>query len=240
VTKSEILAEIVRSAQQNGGTVLGVDRFLTETGIKESDWQGKYWARWSDAVKEAGLQRNAFQEAYDEEFLLAKLASLARELGRYPTRPEIRLKARNEKGFPNDKTFSRLGSKRELATKLAKFCQGRKGYEGIEELCVPLMGMAGVGVAQDTGTVQEIFGYVYLAKSGRNYKIGRSKAVGRREYELAIQMPDKLTIVHQIKTDDPVGIEAYWHRRFGEHRKNGEWFELNAEHVSAFKRRKFM
>jgi hypothetical protein len=31
-------------------------------------------------------------------------------------------------------------------------------------------------------------GYVYLAKSGRHYKIGRSNSIGRREYELAIQL----------------------------------------------------
>jgi hypothetical protein len=28
------------------------------------------------------------------------------------------------------------------------------------------------------------FGFVYLMKSGKHYKIGRSNAVGRREYEL--------------------------------------------------------
>lgn len=49
---------------------------------------------------------------------------------------------------------------------------------------------------------------MYLLRSGRFYKIGRSNAVGRRERELAIQLPERAALVHSIKTDDPSGIEA--------------------------------
>lgn len=80
----------------------------------------------------------------------------------------------------------------------------------------------------------------YLLKSGKYYKIGRSNSPGRREYELAIQLPERVKTVHTIKTDDPAGIESYWHQRFSNRRKNGEWFELRREDVSAFRRRKFM
>lgn len=64
--------------------------------------------------------------------------------------------------------------------------------------------------------------------------------VARRRYELAIQLPGPVTEEHVIRTDDPVGIERYWHSWFAERRRNGEWFELTRADVSAFKRRKFM
>lgn len=58
----------------------------------------------------------------------------------------------------------------------------------------------------------------------------------RRGNELKIQLPENLDLIHEIKTDDPSGIEAYWHRRFESKRMNGEWFDLNSGDIKAFKR----
>lgn len=75
-------------------------------------------------------------------------------------------------------------------------------------------------------------------KSGEFYKIGRSNAAGRREYEIGIQLPEKIKLVHEIRTDCPTTLEGYWHNRFAAKRKNGEWFDLDATDVRAFRSRK--
>ncbi len=67
MNKQYILDEIKRTAKLNGGVVLGKARFFRETGIKDSDWKGKYWVRWRDVVKAAGFIPNQMITAYDEK-----------------------------------------------------------------------------------------------------------------------------------------------------------------------------
>jgi hypothetical protein len=215
--------------------------FFAETGVKESDWRGRFWARWGDALKEAGFQPNEFNAARTDEDLLNNLAGLVRELGRFPVKGEIQLKARSDPKFPSQTPFRRLGGKRALAAQLEEFCRDR-GENDLAELCAVAAktddAEEAEGVPEETAAGE--LGFVYLMKAGRFYKIGRTNALGRRERELVIQLPEAAKVIHSIKTDDPVGIEEYWHRRFHDRRKNGEWFELTAQDLAAFRRRKFM
>ena len=238
MTKDYILVEIKRTALANGGAPLGKGRFYTETGIKESDWHGKYWVRWGDAVKEAGFQPNKLNTAYEDNYLLEKLARLVRELGHFPVAGELKIKARQNNNFPSPHTFDRFGGKQNLMTSLVKYCQGVEGFDDVIRITESVATRL-VTEPKETPDLTD-FGFVYLLKSGQHYKIGRSNAVGRRERELTIQLPERAEVIHSIKTDDPAGIETYWHKRFEKKRKNGEWFELNSDDISAFKRRKFM
>ncbi len=80
-------------------------------------------------------------------------------------------------------------------------------------------------------------GGVYLIKSGQHFKIGKANDFEQRIKQVKLQLPEKAVEVHRIYTDDPLGIESYWHKRFKEKRKNGEWFELAEEDVEIFKAR---
>lgn len=235
--KAHILDEIRRTAAANGGVALGRDRFAQATGIKYTDWYGVHWSRWSDALKEAGLAPNEFQGAYPDDALLEKLAALCRELGHFPIVGELKMKHRADTAFPDAKVFDRLGPKHERAKRLAEYCR-REGMDDVIAMCATVEQPAGPREPDSAG--EQTFGFVYLFKSGRYYKIGKSNAAGRREREVALQLPEKTTAVHTIRTDDPAGIESYWHIRFAGKRLNGEWFNLSADDVRAFKRRSFM
>lgn len=239
MNKKEILREIRRTAEANGGKPLGWRKFESETGIKYSDWHGKHWVRWNDAIREAGLVPNQPTRSYDSFDLLDKYAQLTRELGRLPVSGDLRMRARHDPEFPHDRPFRRFGGKSALIGRVLEFCRGRSGYEDVVRLCEEYI--AGQPqVRDDAECGQEEIGFVYLIKSGRFYKIGKSNAPGRREYELATQLPETTRTIHTIRTDDPSGIEAYWHKRFEAKRKEGEWFNLSAADIAAFKRRKFM
>ena len=241
MNKQHILDEIKRTAETNGGVALGKGRFFNETGIKESDWKGKLWIRWSDAVKEAGLTAQQMTTAYDEQMLIEKFIAFIRELGHFPVIPELRIKSRNDKNFPSDSTFSsRLGSKQQIAKCIAQYCNQNEGYDDVLALCEPILEQSQVSEDEIGNPDDVAIGFVYMIKRGRYYKIGHTNSVGRRDYELGLKQAEKTRIIHEIKTDDPRGIEAYWHKRFETKcMNNSEWFDLTSADVSAFKRRKF-
>lgn len=238
MTKDQILDEIRRTAALNGGKALGKGRFFSETGIKESAWSGKFWIRWGDALREAGFEPNRLNAPHSEDHLLRNLAALTKELGHFPIAGEIKLKARSTPGFPSANTYARFGGRARLAARLHTWFVAQADVAGAA-ICASVA--TGTDANPDAREPSDApVGFVYLIKSGRFYKIGKTNAVGRRERELAIQLPQKAQTVHSIRTDDPAGIEEYWHRRFGDRRKNGEWFELTSDDVSVFRRRKFM
>jgi hypothetical protein len=237
--KQYILDEIRRTATANGGEPLGRDRFSNETSVRKSDWYGVYWARWGDALKEAGFKPNQLTEGYDEAELLDALVGFIRELGHLPNEGELRIRTRRNDGFPHATTIRRLGTKSEVAVKMLSHLKSQDGFADIVAICEPLAKMP-AKVRPTKAAANTADGFVYLIRSGKRYKLGATNDLATRSKAISVQMPDATKTEHVIRTDDPFGIEAYWHRRFAEKRTNGEWFELTREDVLAFKRRKTM
>lgn len=237
--RQTILSEIRRLAAENSGVAPGQDAFEKATAITQGQWRGKFWLKWSEAVSEAGFPPGRMQEAHSEDFLLACLALLTRELGRFPTSSEVKMQRVRDDSFPNHGTFDRLGRKEARIAKLRAFAEQHAGHADV----LALLPAAEVAEApreeEPTGTDGQLGdGFVYMLKLGRHYKIGKTFDVPRRHRQIDLTLPEKATKVHAIRTDDPAGIEAYWHRRFTLKNTQGEWFALNADDVKAFKRRR--
>ena len=232
--RETIINEIRRLAKANGGQPPGSRLFEHETGIRESAWRGVYWPRWGDAVAEAGLQPNAPFAKLDETFFLKELAGAFRTLGKVPTSMELRIYRRSHPTFPFRAIVKHFRSTANMHRRLAEWAKANE-----ENADVAAMLADRVAEAEPVGK-RSTEGFVYLIRWGTNYKIGRGEHLERRVKQVRTGLPDSGHLVHAIRTDDPPGIEAYWHRRFADKRaENGEWFKLTHADVAAFKRRKY-
>ncbi|RDJ27685.1 GIY-YIG nuclease family protein [Bosea caraganae] len=232
--RERILAEIRRLAAANEGRVPGRQVFEAETGIRYHEWYGVYWARWGDAVAEAGLAPNVMQKRLNRDAILREVALAVRHFGKMPTLGDIRIFGRSRPGFPAHSTISNAFDKVGLVDALREWVAANAEFADVAGI-LP----SATSAPASRSARRPADGSVYLIQSGAHYKIGRSDELERRVKEIRIALPDKAVLIHVIATDDPAGIEAYWHRRFADRRANGEWFKLTVPDIAAFKRRRF-
>jgi hypothetical protein len=130
--KQFILSEIRRTATHNGGEPVGARRFETETGIAEHEWRGNHWARWGDALSEAGFAPLKWNTGSTVDEILDVLARLVRELGKYPTVSEILIAKRRDQTIPTPKALGRkLGPKARAIANLYAYCSTRAEFADV-------------------------------------------------------------------------------------------------------------
>ena len=230
-SRDHIIDQIRRVAEKVGRAP-GRRVFERETGIRESEWYGVHFRHWRDALREAGYESNEKQVKFSPEQILRKYAEAVRYFGRIPAQIDLRMYSRDQEDFPSDSTFSRhFGNKTSQIAALAEWVRENDEFSDL----IPLFPEA---EETDIPSLPKE-GFVYLLKCGNYYKIGRSDELERRVKEISVSLPETVSLEHAIRTDDPPGIEAYWHRRFSERRARGEWFRLTVADRRAFKRRKF-
>lgn len=230
-----ILQEIKRLASENGGQAPGQKLFAKETGIAAHQWLGRYWARWGDALTEAGFQPNDWTGKLDSDSLLNGIIHAMRQFGRMPTKAELLLRRKVDPAIPSIQAIRRqFGRRDDIIAALSKRAAEDANLADI----IPMIpALSSKPIVRPTH-YKIVEGFVYLIKAGDFFKIGRSDNAERRFKEITVALPDKAELFHTIRTDDPPGIEAYWHRRFADRRANGEWFKLTSQDIAAFKKRK--
>ena len=235
--KSHIIAEIKRIALANDGKAPGREKFERESGIKMSEWYPHLWLRWGDALQEAGFAPNKLAIALSTDLIIEKYIELIRDLGRLPLDGEVRRKGKQDSSFPSHGVFARMGGKRNFVAKILEYCKTHQGFNDVSTICE---NAPQHGKLKEESSRAPIQGYVYMMRSGRRYKIGHTTSPARRHREVRLDLPDPTDLIHSIETDDPSGIEKYWHRRFETKRvRDTEFFTLDASDVAAFKRRKY-
>jgi Meiotically up-regulated gene 113 len=232
--RERILSEIKRIAQANDGEPPGAIVFKNNTGIREHDWLGVFWARWSDALIEAGFQPKQFNSKADSQIYLRKIVEAIRHFRKFPTSRELMLYKNIDEEFPAPNTLrSHFGIGSGMSDAVREWIEKNPPYTELLDLLPKSQKPSNV-ISKTNAD-----GFVYLIKSGQFYKIGRGDELEKRVKQIRTALPDASTLEHSIRTDDPSGIEAYWHRRFADKRANGEWFKLTIQDVAAFKKRKF-
>ncbi len=235
--REEILAA-ARALAGPDGDAPTLRQFRQQAGVKDSWWKGKYYARWSELLAAAGLEAKSFKvNALDQGLALQKYWELTQELGSLPSEAQMNLKKRSDPDFPNPSTLRKHFGKN-LVHRALESAKKQEAPKLVLDLLREALMERSTTVAPHVDDEGGKTGFVYLMKSGKHFKIGKTNSVDRRRYEIGMQLPEKLEPIHSIETDDPSGIEAYWHHRFRDKRLNGEWFELSAEDVVAFKRRR--
>lgn len=234
LTRDAILDLIRQIAADNGGRAPGMNRFQTETGIGGHQW-AKYWARWSDAVRDAGLQPAVWVAKLTDDQLLGPIVRETRRLGRVPTGREMRVQRTIDGTVTASRTMEKY-RRSELVKMLADYCRAHPEHGdvlAIVEATTVKRPMSAVG--SRVGATP--YGQVYLIRSGKHFKIGHTRAFARRMSQLDTALAEGRDVIHVIKSDDPPGIEDYWHRRFASRRRGDtEWFDLTPDDVAAFKR----
>jgi hypothetical protein len=166
-----ILQEIRRLASANGGQAPGQKLFAKETGIAEHQWRGRYWARWGDALREAGFAPNDWNGKSNANAVLSGVITACRYCGHLPTQSELEALRRTDPSVPHPNVVrSNFGGRSDMIAALAKHIETDAALFDVAAMLPEQSNDA----LQRRPSSKSIEGFMYLIKSGDFYKIGRS------------------------------------------------------------------
>ena len=209
MTKDAVMQRVRALATERGGHV-SFNVFVVETGINGQWLRGQvWWTGWNSLLTEIGIKTREFSVPRTPVARIVEaVAGLIEREERWPTQDDLRRERVRDCSFPSLKVIKPIlksGALAKLIVELAatsgQFTAASliaRKYQPADESFV------------DVGLGEKVKGYVYLLRSGRSYKIGKSNDPSRRYREVRLELPDETHQVQTIPTDDPTGIESYW------------------------------
>lgn len=239
MTKDAIIKRLQELATERGGHV-SFNLFVSETGIKDK-WlrRQEWWTGWNSLLSEIGLKTREFSVPRTPDSRIAEaVAEIIERDESWPTEDALVRERKRNPSFPSLGVISPLRKSGILAKLIVAL--GETSGQFSKASLIAKKHLPSEIDTIDVGSNERVKGYVYMLRSGRSYKIGKSTDPSRRYREVKLELPDETHQVHTIQTDDPTGIETYWHQRFATKRiRNTEFFTLDANDVQAFKRRTY-
>ena len=127
------LLDAVRAFTERDGAVPGIRRFADEVGEKRHVFQGHLWPSWGAFLSEAGLVTRDMTQAVPADELMARLAALTREHGRFPTNAQLRYAHSKVPKFPTEKVFrARFGGLPAMLSRLREWVESKPEYADVQ------------------------------------------------------------------------------------------------------------
>jgi hypothetical protein len=241
-TREEILDSMKRCIKENDGKALGKTRFSKKYKIPIYEIE-KFWSKTSDLVIEAGGTPNELYRKYPEGFLEEKVILWIRggsiPNDKFPTLGELQVVHTHNPDFPF-RAIKRRWS--HFVRDLVRYCEKNPGHDDILKICQPILEKLDEKEKDNlTDNSSSMAGVVYLCKYGKHHKIGYTNDMVRRDGALRLVLPEIPKYIHEIVTDDPSGVEAYWKNRWKDkaYKKGNrltDTFNLEPQDIKAFKR----
>ncbi len=230
----EFIADAYRRRCQTEGRVLGERAFMRKTGLPVWHWR-HYWPSWAEFQADMGFAPNSRKERIPKELLLRRCAELALELDKLPTKKDMDRCRERDPSFPDYGTHLRLGRAPQRLQMLEAFCRSKSEFARVLEL-ISEERARHMGRERDTEGFE---GIVYLARAGDCHQIIHECATGKRLRRIAALVSYAPGTLHVIDTDDPIGVEQYWRKRFRSRRAGRKGYHLTFADIRAFQRRKY-
>ena len=181
--KPQITRRLTQLASERGGHI-AFRAFIAATGLSERWLRDQPWFQgWNALLKEVGLETKSFKvDRTPPETIAEAVAELITRSGKWPTEDELRREKAQNASFPSATIISPMRKTGELARLIVELGVVRPGFAAAAEIAAKHQ----VHAPDAVGVDERVKGYVYMLRSGRSYKIGKSVDPSRGSVRISV------------------------------------------------------